>query len=88
MSKQKKTPEMEPPVVESNEVVISPVEITTTDSPKAQQPDIEIPAGHVLVVALHEDGTDKEGSDFFYPEKSYSRFYSDEKKFRIKKKAN
>lgn len=68
--------------------ILQPVSIAITGSPKTQQPGIAIPAGHVLIVALHADGTEKEGSEFFYPEKSYSRFYGDETKFRIKKKVN
>lgn len=73
---------------QQQEETLQPVSITIIQSPKAQQPEIEVPAGHVLVVALHADGTEKEGSDFFYPEKSYQHFYGDETKFRIKKKAN
>jgi hypothetical protein len=86
MSKQKKTPDA--PVVATADVVITPVEVTTTESPKAQQTEIEVPAGHVLITALHPDGTEKENSAFFYPERSYKRFYGDETKFRVKKKAN
>jgi hypothetical protein len=67
---------------------LQPVSITIAQSPKTQSIVIEVPAGHVLIVALHADGTEKEGSGFFYPEKSYQRFYGDETKFRIKKKAN
>jgi len=70
------------------EDVLQPVSVTTAQVPQTQLPEIEVPAGHVLVVALLPDGSEREGSEFFYPEKSYQRFYGDETKFRIKKKAN
>lgn len=84
MAKQKKTPITEEPQVSE---VIDPVSVTNTDSAKAQGKTLEIPAGHVLIVSLNEDGTEKEHSEFFYPEKSYKRFYGDETKFTVKKKA-
>ena len=68
------------------EPVLLPDEITITDSHKAQLPGIDSPYGHVLVVALKPDGTEIEGSEFFYPERSYQRFYGDKAKFGVKKK--
>lgn len=65
--------------------ILEPIMVIATDAPQAK-PEIEVPADYVLLVALNEDGTDKEGSEFFYPEKSYKRFYSDESKYRLKKK--
>jgi hypothetical protein len=70
------------------EVLLQPVEITVTSSPKAQPADIEIPPGHVLIIALHPDGTEIAGSEFFYPEKTYRRYYGDEAKFLVKKNFN
>lgn len=71
----------------------------TTDAPQALQPvsiaeeqlpeaatEIEVPAGHVYIVALNADGTEKENSGFFYPEKSYLRYYGNEAKYSVKKK--
>lgn len=68
------------------EPVLQPEQVTVTDSAKAQLPEIDIPFGHVLVAALRPDGTEIEGSEFFYPERSYQRFYGDETKFSVKKK--
>jgi hypothetical protein len=65
--------------------ILEPIMVIATDSPIAK-PELEVPPGYVLLVALNEDGTDKEGSEFFYPEKSYKRYYSDETKYRLKKK--
>jgi hypothetical protein len=84
MAKQKKTP---PPVAEPTaSVTIAPISISETTSPKAQLPEVEIPAGHVLIVALDANGEEVAGSGFFYPEKTYKRFYSNETKFSVKKK--
>ncbi len=79
MAKQKKTQE-------SSEV-LAPISVTVTDDAKAQDISLQVPEGHVYIVALNEDGTEKEDSGFFYPEKSYRRFYGDEAKFQVKKKA-
>jgi hypothetical protein len=85
MAKQKKT---QPPVAEATAppVTIAPISISETSSPKAQLPEVEIPAGHVLIVALDTNGEEITGSGFFYPEKTYKRFYSNETKFSVKKK--
>lgn len=85
MAKQKKTP---PPAAEATapSVTIAPISIAETSSPKAQQPEVEIPMGHVLIVALDANGEEIAGSAFFYPEKTYKRFYSNEAKFSVKKK--
>lgn len=66
--------------------VLLPVQTTATDSEKAQQPAVEIPIGHVLITALDANGVEIPGSGFFYPERSYQRFYADETRFSIKKK--
>lgn len=68
--------------------ILSPVSVTETESPKAKEVTIEVPAGHVYIVALNADGTEKEHSGFFYPEKSYLRIYGDETKYSVKKKAH
>ena len=87
MAKQKKIQE---PGLETPETipapVIEPISITKTDAPQSQAVDVIVPAGHVLLVALDADGNEKAGSEFFYSEKSYKRFYGDETKFRVKKK--
>lgn len=49
--------------------------------------EIEVPPGHVYIVALNADGTERDNSGFFYPEKSYRRIYSDTTKYSVKKKA-
>lgn len=67
--------------------LLTPVSVTATDSAIAKDATIEVPAGHVYIVALNPDGTEKENSGFFYPAKSYQRFYNDETKYSIKKKA-
>ncbi|RYE25459.1 MAG: hypothetical protein EOP51_04030 [Sphingobacteriales bacterium] len=89
MANKKKT---EDPVTETPEAtpvpVIEPVSITQTDTAAARVTEIEVPAGHVLLVAIDANGNDVAGSDFFYAEKSYKRFYGDETKFRVKKKLN
>ncbi len=82
MAKQKKTQENA-----NAPEVLAPVSVSNTDSSKAQDVTLNIPAGHVYIVALNEDGTEKDHSGFFYPEKSYKRFYGDETKFMVKKKA-
>ena len=72
--------------VTGDDEVLHPVEIVATDSGKAQHADIEIPKGHVLIVGLDANGEEIAGSAFFYPERTYPRFYGDETKFLIKKK--
>jgi len=67
--------------------ILQPIQVITAEVPQAQ-PEIEVPPGYVLLVALNEDGTDIPNSEFFYPEKSYKRFYSNEQKYRVKKKLN
>jgi len=66
--------------------VIEPVSITQADVPAAKAVEVEVPQGHVLLVAVDAEGNDIPGSDFFYAEKSYKRYYGDETKFRVKKK--
>ncbi|WP_276135019.1 hypothetical protein [Polluticoccus soli] len=66
--------------------VLLPLETAATNSEKAQQPAVEIPIGHVLIIALDGNGAEIPGSEFFYPERSYQRFYADESKFNVKKK--
>lgn len=87
MAKQKKTeqPEVAALAVEQAPV-IAPVSITTTDAPQSQPIELVVPAGHVLLVALDAEGNEKAGTEFFYAEKSYRKFYGDETKFRVKKK--
>lgn len=68
--------------------MIQPVSVTDTDSPKAKELSVEVPAGHVYIVALNPDGTEKENSGFFYPERSYQRIYGDETKYSVKKKVH
>ncbi|HEY9176796.1 MAG TPA: hypothetical protein VIN07_03855 [Flavipsychrobacter sp.] len=67
---------------------LAPVSVTQTESEKAKELNIDVPPGHVYIVGLNVDGTEKEGSGFFYPEKSYQRIYGDETKYSIKKKAH
>lgn len=68
--------------------LLQPITVTATDSVKAQEQTIEVPAGHVYIVGLNTDGTEKEGSGFFYPERSYRRIYGDETKYAVKKKVH
>ncbi len=80
----RKTPENDNTTPEA----IAPVSVTETDSPKAKETMLEVPQGYVLIVGLNEDGSEKENSGFFYPEKSYQRIYGDETKYKVKKKAH
>jgi len=82
MTKSKKTHENEPPEL------LEPVSVTQTESGKAKEQSINLPPGHVYIVGLHPDGTEKEGSGFFYPERSYQRIYGDTTKYSVKKKAH
>ena len=84
MSKQKKTAAPAATDIVPAPVVIVPVSVTEADILVVEQEAISIPHGYVLLVALLEDGTDKPHSEFFYPEKSYRKYYSDETKFRVK----
>jgi len=68
--------------------MIQPVSVADTDSPKAKELAIEVPAGHVYIVALNPDSTEKENSGFFYPERNYQRIYGDETKYSVKKKVH
>lgn len=67
---------------------IAPVAIATEASPKTRHTELPIPAGYVLLVALHADGTERAGTEFLYPQKDYPRYYGDQSRFRVKKKAN
>lgn len=69
--------------VQEQPTVIQPT--TVESKPIASEKEIEVPAGHVMLVALNEDGTEKPGSEFFYPETSYKRFYGNPVKFKLKK---
>ena len=82
----KKKTQQEPSPPEAEDVLL-PVSVENTSSTKAQEVSIDVPPGHVYIVGLHEDGTEREGSGFFYPESSYKRFYSNEAKYSVKKKA-
>ncbi|MBS1771522.1 MAG: hypothetical protein JST82_01590 [Bacteroidetes bacterium] len=65
------------------EEVIVPVTIEQTIVAPALQ-ILDVPQGYVLLVSLQTDGSDKQGSEFFYPERSYRKYYGDETKFRVK----
>ena len=67
--------------------ILQPIQVITAKVPQ-MQPEIEVPQGYVLLVALNEDGTEMSNSEFFYPEKTYKRFYGNEQKYRVKKKLN
>lgn len=64
--------------------VITPVRIEQITV--VTQQEMEVPPGYVLLVALNEDGTEKNASEFFYPEKNYLKYYGDETKFKLKTK--
>ncbi len=81
MAKQKKTNSEE-----QQTEALTPVSVAETTSAKAKEVGIEVPQGYVYIVGLNEDGSEKEGSGFFYPEKSYKKIYGDESKFLVKKK--
>lgn len=82
MTKSKKTHENQPPEL------LAPVSVAQTESGKAKELTIDVPPGHVCIVGLNADGTEKEGSGFFYPERSCQRIYGDKTKYSIKKKAH
>lgn len=81
MAKRKNTEEAKAPEV------LEPISVLEANVPKTKEAQVNVPAGHVYIVALNADGTEKEHSGFFYPEKSYKRFYGDETKYSVKKKA-
>lgn len=83
MTKSKKTHENSSPPE-----LLEPVSVAQTESEKAKELTIDVPPGHVYIVGLNADGTEKEGSGFFYPERSYQRIYGDKTKYSIKKKAH
>lgn len=68
--------------------VLQPVSVEATELPQSQAKEIEVPAGHVYIVALNEDGTEQQDSGFFYPERSYKRIYGNEARYSVKKKAH
>lgn len=82
MTKPKKIHENPPPEL------LQPVSVVETESEKAKELTINVPPGHVYIVGLNPDGTEKEGSGFFYPERSYQRIYGDKTKYSVKKKAH
>lgn len=67
---------------------LEPLMVTASESEKAQAYEIDVPQGHVLIIAIDAEGQDMPGTEFFYPEKSYQRFYGDETKYRVKKKVH
>lgn len=67
--------------------VVEPVKVTVTENTSIHEKSIDVPDGHVMLVSLDADGEELPGSHFFYPERSYKRFYGDESKFKVKKKA-
>lgn len=71
----------------ASEPVIAPVTVENIDAVQAQPATVEIPQGHVLIVAI-KNGEEVPGSGFFYPEKSYKKYYGDESKFSVKKKVS
>jgi len=80
MAKKKPTPE----TTTTDSITIEPVsveQITVT-----AEREMEVPQGYVLLVALQEAGSDKQGSEFFYPKKNYLKYYGDTTKFRLKSK--
>lgn len=48
---------------------------------------LEPPPGHVMLVALDKDGNEID-EPFFQTERMYKKYYSDEKKYTLKKKHN
>lgn len=69
--------------IDISPVLLRPFSVEEADIPL---PQVEMPPGHVYIVALNEDGTEKENSGFFYPEKNYKRIYGNEAKYSVKKK--
>lgn len=67
---------------------IAPKSVQPTQNVTIHEKEVAVPDGHVLIVALDADGQEKPNSSFFYPEKSYQRFFSDTAKFAVKKKGN
>ena len=67
--------------------ILQPVAVEAIEVVTVKPVEIEVPPGHVYIVALNADGTEQEGSGFFYPERSYKRIYGNEAKYSVKKKA-
>jgi hypothetical protein len=68
--------------------ILQPVSVEATELNLSPAKEIEVPAGHVYIVALNEDGTEQQDSGFFYPERSYKRIYGNEARYSVKKKAH
>lgn len=66
--------------------LLQPVTVEETASRKAKELEIDVPPGYVYIVALNADGSEKQNSGFFYPEKNHQRFYGDKTKYSVKKK--
>jgi len=66
---------------------LRPTSVELLPQTKLAEDEKAIPAGHVLLVVLKPDGTEKAGSEFTIGLKGYKRFYSNETKFKLKKKA-
>src|SRR5690606_10823350 len=67
------------PPEESN--ILQPQSIQKQDVHQA----VALPNGHVYIVALNPDGTEKENSGFLYPARNHQRIYGDKTKYSIKK---
>lgn len=78
----------QPKVSKVIETVVAPKSVTATKDKTIHQKEVDVPDGHVLIVALDENGQEVEDSHFIYPEKNHLRFFGNGKKFRVKKKGS
>lgn len=83
-----RTKNIQPGDIIETPATVAPKSVTPTQNITIHEKEVDVPDGHVLIVALDANGQEKPDSSFFYPEKSYQRFFSDTSKFAVKKKGN
>jgi hypothetical protein len=67
---------------------LEPIMVIAADVPKTKTAEMLVQYGYVLLVALNADGSEKQGSEFLYPERNYKKFYGNETKYRVKQFSN
>ena len=71
---------------DDNNEVLKPSVVETIQTQPAPA-EIVLPRGHVLIAELDANGNEIPGSEFHIHEKGYEHYYTDETKFKLKKKA-
>lgn len=65
--------------------ILEPIQVITAEIKHNRS--MEIPAGYVLIAGLDKEGHIITGSEFFYPERKYKRYYSNETKYLVQKQS-